>query len=267
MGQPANSVLDHGTMQILQDMVYRNHPAVQFYKQAYELTTQMPVGQDCRIALRFDQGADHRRYNLPTTTANEIAVILPGDGDQPEKTRDIILHRRGGGLREIDNLHPLYPSLHYVLLFPTGQLSWHTAIPYIEQEETELKQKNVTLANFLRYRLHPRTDQSNHIFMAGKLCQEYTVDSWATTEQHRLKYLSDNQTTIRAETYQGLTDAVAADPALNQHNVGQHIILPSTFSGSSRNMIQHCQDALAINHYFHGADFFAHLPFKGPSPH
>src|SRR5271155_1942094 len=92
--------------------------------------------------------------------------------------------------------------------------------------------------------------------MAGKLFQEYTVDSWATTEQHRLKYLSDNQTTIRAETYQGLTDAVAADPTLNQHDVGQHIILPFTFSGSSRNMIQHCQDALTINHYFHGADPF-----------
>src|ERR1700678_2608952 len=80
MGQPANLVLDHGTMQILQDMLYRNHPVVQLYKRAYELTSQMPAGQDCRIALRFDQGTDHRRYNLPTTTANEIAVILPGDG-------------------------------------------------------------------------------------------------------------------------------------------------------------------------------------------
>jgi hypothetical protein len=118
-------------MQILQDMLYRKHPAVQFYKQAYGLTHHMPPEQNCRIGLCFDQCTDHRRYNLSTTTANKIAVILPGDGDQPEKTRDIILHRRGGGLREIDNLHPLYLSLHYVLLFPTGQLSWHTTIPYL----------------------------------------------------------------------------------------------------------------------------------------
>ena len=38
--------------------------------------------------------------------------------------------------------------------------------------------------------------------------------------------------------------------------MGQRIILPSSFSGSTRNMIQHCQDALAIIRYFHSADLF-----------
>ena len=99
-------------------------------------------------------------------------------------------------------------------------------------------------------------DESNHIFMAGKLFQEYVVDSWATTEQRRLTWFKENQTTIRAETYQGLTDAVAADPNTDGRELGQRLILPSSFSGGSRNMIQHCQDALAINRHFHGADFF-----------
>src|SRR6202789_4502128 len=92
--------------------------------------------------------------------------------------------------------------------------------------------------------------------MAGKLFQEYAVDSWATTEQQRLNWVRHNQSTIRAETYQGLTDAVAADPTTHGRELGQRLILPSSFSGSSRNMIQHCQDALAINRHFHGADFF-----------
>ena len=48
--------------------------------------------------------------------------------------------------------------------------------------------------------------------MAGKLFQEYIVDSWATTEQSRLNWIKLNQSTIRADTYQGLTDAVTADP-------------------------------------------------------
>ena len=35
----------------------------------------------CNIALHFDSDTDCQHYNLPTAT--EIAVILPGDGDQP----------------------------------------------------------------------------------------------------------------------------------------------------------------------------------------
>ena len=92
--------------------------------------------------------------------------------------------------------------------------------------------------------------------MARKLIQEYMVDAWATTEQRKLIWMKNNQDQIRADTYQGLSDVVAVDPDANVQNTGQPLILPSSFSGSSRYMIQHCQDALAINRHFHGADFF-----------
>ena len=93
MGHAANHDLDRGTMQILQDTLYNHHPGVQLYKQALELTSNMPPEQQCKIALCFDEGTDHRCYNLPTAAAaNEIAVILPGDGDQPQDCCDIILY-------------------------------------------------------------------------------------------------------------------------------------------------------------------------------
>ena len=60
--------------------------------------------------------------------------------------------------------------------------------------------------------------------MAGKLFQEYAVDSWATTEQSRLNWVKLNQSKIRAETYQGLTDAVTADPTTHGHDLGQRLI-------------------------------------------
>ena len=266
MNNAANTTLDRQTMQTLQDMLYRRHPGVQLYKQAFELTQHMGPDQQCKIALRFDHHTDRRRYNLPTETCNEIAVILPGDGDQPTAARDIILNRRGGPLQEISDMHPLYPSLHYVLLFPTGQLGWHPHIPHNlvvgngnpdqgRVDHTHRREK-VTQAEYFRYCLFPRLNESNHIFMSGKLFQEYAVDSWATTEQSCLNWVKHNQSTIRADTYQGLTDAVAADPTTHGCDLGQHLILPSTFTGSSRNMIQNCQDALAINRHFHGADLF-----------
>ncbi|KAI0308611.1 hypothetical protein OF83DRAFT_1073238, partial [Amylostereum chailletii] len=61
-------------------------------------------------------------YNLPT--ANEIAVIIPGDETQPVAAHDIILRRHTGGLDSIGDGHAAYTCLHYVLLFPWGTPGW-----------------------------------------------------------------------------------------------------------------------------------------------
>ena len=212
MGHAANHNLDRTVMQVLQDTLYRHHPGIEMYKQAYELTRNMPADNQCKIALRFDERTDRRRYNLPTVAAaNEIAVILPGDGDQPQDCHDIVLHRRGGEpLERISELHPMYLSLHYVLLFPTGQLGWHRRMlradaednaggnqndeenPLMEEAPTQ-KQKYVTQMEWFSYRLFPRIEQSQHIFRAGELLQEFIVDAWALTEQSRLNWVKFNQ--------------------------------------------------------------------------
>jgi hypothetical protein len=51
-------------------------------------------------------------------------------------------------------------------------------------------------------------------------------------------------------------DAVAANPDAEDQDLGQRTILPSAFSGSSHNLIQHFQDALAINCHLKDADPF-----------
>ena len=166
-------------------------------------------------------------YNLPTATSNKIAAILPGDGDQVTAARDIVLYKHGGGLQEISDIHPLYPSLHYVLLFPNGDLGWHPEIFHMDVEDPgdDHQRKRVTQLEYFKYHLHPCQGESVHLFMAWKLFQEYAVDSWATTEQRH------NQSQIKAETYQGLVDAVAVDPNVNAENVATCLILPSSFSG------------------------------------
>ena len=57
-----NARLNAATLGILQDMLYRCHPAVQLYKQAYELTRNMPSKQQCQIALHFDSSCDQHHY-------------------------------------------------------------------------------------------------------------------------------------------------------------------------------------------------------------
>jgi hypothetical protein len=122
-------------MQTLQNMLINSHSEVGVYKQAYELTCNMPREQKCTITLHFDAAYDKRHYNAPDASVKEIAVLLLGDGDEVKSSQNIIIHRRhGDGLQHISDCHPFYPCLCYILLFPTGQLGWHPAIPYEEVE-------------------------------------------------------------------------------------------------------------------------------------
>jgi hypothetical protein len=70
--------------------------------------------------------------------------------------------------------------LHYILLFPTGQLGWHPAILYkqVKDQADDFKEKYVSLAEFNRYRLHIRPEdvESIHLFLTGKLFQEYIYE-------------------------------------------------------------------------------------------
>src|SRR6266478_1807609 len=194
----------------------------------------MPPEQQCRIALHFQQNTDRRRYQNPDPSVREIAVILPGDGDTPAGAQDIILYRRNGPLFRITDSHPSYPSLRYVLLFPTGQNQWHPYIPFNEQhnlpapalpapanEQDDLpapandddgqpapanRETFLSLAKYFRYRLHVRPTQidSHHLFLAGKLFQEYVCEAWAVAEQKCLGQLKHIQGQLRSDIYQGL---------------------------------------------------------------
>src|SRR5258708_30928950 len=61
----ANIQLNPQTLATLQDMLYRSHPAVQLYRQAFELTRNMPPEQQCRIPFPFHTTNDSLPYPPP----------------------------------------------------------------------------------------------------------------------------------------------------------------------------------------------------------
>jgi Helitron helicase-like domain at N-terminus len=126
----------------------------------------------------------------------------------------------------------------------------------------------MSLAEFNHFHLLPCPPhiESNHLFLAGKLFQEYVYEIWAVAEQNYLNYHRFNQKQLRVELYQGLHDAVAADADVNPNELGKCFILPSSFAGSTHNMQQHSQDALAINHHFGGGDLFITLTANSAWP-
>jgi hypothetical protein len=247
MGYRWNSRLSRDVLGTLQDMLYRHHPATGIYKHAQELMANIPEGQDCELSIYFDPACDKRRYNEPDAASREISVMIPDEDHQARETQDIIIHLRDGPLKSISDCHPFYPALRYVLLFPKGQLGWYPNIPYEEVEnvdepdddedsdENERKQKCVSMAQYYKYRLHIRTEGSHHLFLAGKLFQEYVCEVWAIAEQNRLKYIKTNQKKLRVELYKGLEDAATRDD-IDLDQLGKRFILPSSFTGSTRNM-------------------------------
>jgi hypothetical protein len=64
-----------------------------------------------------------------------------------------------------------------------------------------------------------------------------------------------NQTTLRADQYKGMVDAMQQDGA-NNTNFGRMVVLPATFVGSPRHMKQLYQDSMALVRKFGKPNLF-----------
>ena len=98
--QHRNPECDRSIMSELQAMLHNVNPFVSLYQHAFQVMSAKPPEEHRRIAVRLHlkDGADGRRYNLPT--ANEIAAIVPGNGEENVSSdRDIILRLTGGSLK------------------------------------------------------------------------------------------------------------------------------------------------------------------------
>ncbi|KAL1715610.1 hypothetical protein EV715DRAFT_207123, partial [Schizophyllum commune] len=121
-----NENLDPRLLAMLDIMLRQVNPYAHIYLRAYEILSEEGSAPDAWIRLRVTPGCDRRRYNEPT--AEEVAMILPGDGSANEK-RDIVIYKRlPEGQRQlfrISECHAAYAPLHYVLLFPYGEYGWY----------------------------------------------------------------------------------------------------------------------------------------------
>ena len=217
-------------------MLHEVNPYVSHLKHAVDRMRAQGV-VDIRMIIRADGCPDPRRYNAPSLP--EIAVLLPGGGHSEGVTnRDIVLHAHSGSLKRITETHYAYDSLQYVLLFPLGNDGWHLHIPHIRGRG------DVTALEFYSYHLMLRSGL-NHLHLSGRLFYQYIVDMYAKIEQQRLNYIKTNQQKIRVDLYIGLADAVSKGDT-NANELGRNIILPSSYTNSSRQMFQHYQDAMTI---------------------
>lgn len=102
------------------------------------------------------------------------------------------------------------------------------------------------MAKYYAYRLMQHQNEPETLLRGGKLFQQYIVDAWAASEQNRLRWIQSNQATLRADLYHQAIDAFTRDD-VDPAEIGRKVILPASFTGSPHNMMESCQNSLAIS--------------------
>lgn len=95
------------------------------------------------------------------------------------------------------------------------------------------------------------------LLRCGRLFTHYVVNMFASADQQCLAWIERNQPIFRAARFNNLEDATVHDgDNLDLNDLGQCVILPSSYTGGPCNMSQAFQDSMAIACYFHKVDIF-----------
>ena len=264
-----NPNLNRRLLGLLDELLREKNRFYPVYLTAKErMDTATASQEDTRIILNpqlrliMIKGADRRRENLPT--GNEIALLIPEEEDKPGGRDLILTHRPIQGsteerarLERIHFTHPAYMPLHYVLLFPDGDIGRHFGLRLQSNANRTRKRLRISAQMYYRYILYNRSIERdpNIIHLSGRLFQQFIVDAYSIVELERLEFLRREQPRLRCDLYNGIQDSLAQD-TLDPTQIGKMIILPSSFTGSDRAMQQLYQDSMALVRHVGKPDLF-----------
>nr|KAJ0200508.1 hypothetical protein LSAT_V11C600310720 [Lactuca sativa] len=78
-----------------------------------------------------------------------------------------------------------------------------------------------------------------------RLFQQFLVDAYTMIESERLHYVRSKQQIIRCESYENLSNQQGFKNK-DISNVGQRVILPSSFTGGAYDMMQNYLDVMSL---------------------
>lgn len=240
-------------IQMIQSLLHTHNQYIKSFKAAIEQAP--PNILDYKILIRADIiPVNYHRgcFNQPTT--NEVAILLV---DEYKGHRDIVLHSRNGKLQRVSELHRAYDPLQYPLIFVNGEDGYSINIPQvISGRANQNLSKKISCMQYYSYRFMVREGTVNFLLMFQQLLNQFVVDMAAKMITERLGYIKQNQKTLRAENYIHLRDAINNDANINPLNIGQQVILPSTFTGSPRYLHEKTQDAMTYVRHHGRPDLF-----------
>jgi hypothetical protein len=147
-------------------------------------------------------------------------------------------------------------ALQYPLLFPYAERGFQLGVKYIKVNgEDTAKRQKMTMQDFYCFCSHYKEGQHNPYLCCGLLSDQAIVDSRACIDECRLHFILLSNDDLRSENLQGLVDAVGAG-RMDGSSVGKKNILPSSFTGGRRYMVENFQDAVAISRVHGSPDIF-----------
>ncbi|GJV44873.1 ATP-dependent DNA helicase PIF1-like protein [Tanacetum coccineum] len=144
----------------------------------------------------------------------------------------------------------------YPLLFLYGEDGFHEKIAYHNNAcSRKTKRGYVTMKEYYAYIIQQRHNQGTTLLRGGRLFQQYLVDAYTAIEEQRLKWTRNNQDTLCVDVYHNLCDVVTRGDT-SAAGLGKRIVLPRTFTGSPRYMMQNYQDAMVLCRTYENPDLF-----------
>ncbi|GKC38416.1 retrotransposon protein, putative, unclassified [Tanacetum coccineum] len=113
----------------------------------------------------------------------------------------------------------------------------------------------VTIKEYYAYVIQYIQEQGTTLLRGGRLFQQYLGDAYTAIEEQRLSWTRNNQDTLRVDLYHNACDAVTRGDT-NAAGLGKRIVLPHTFTGGPRYMMQNYQDAMALCRAYGNPDLF-----------
>ncbi|XP_019171017.1 PREDICTED: uncharacterized protein LOC109166532 [Ipomoea nil] len=239
----STTTLHYEIVKDIKDALDENNVLVKSFRMA-KMEMESNPRRDIKIKLIGRRNKDARTYNLPQV--GEVAALIVGDLDPDMGERDILVESKAGHFQRITELHPSYLPLQYPLLFPYGEDGYREDIQFnnVAGQSSNARSK-LSPREYFSFRLQDRFNEMSTLLYSRRLFQQYLVDAYTMIESGRLVYIRTHQKSLRCESYKCLTDALTrgeVDPTAQ----GKRIILPSSFTGGARYMLQNYQDAMAI---------------------
>lgn len=234
-------------------MLDNNNVHAKAFRMARDILKELPA-QDVKLRLISDRKTDGRIYSKPTVS--EVAALIVGDIDSASY-RDIILQGQSGNLQRIDEFHASYLGFQYPLLFRYGEDGYRPGILLKYKKDNVVTGKNrLTINKWFSFRLQSRKFEAMTLLCSRKLLQQFMCDGYAMMEATRLNWLRKNQSKLRVGKYRQLNETSGTNNQGQKVIQGKRVVLPSTFAGSKRYMVQLYFDAMAISSVVGFPDIF-----------
>nr|GEY73331.1 uncharacterized protein [Tanacetum cinerariifolium] len=225
--------LNHVLIRELKALLDEINPLVKQFRRARDSFCNN-ANERFKIKLHGKRVRDGRNYNL--LEADEVVALIIGDIGVRSDKRDIVVQSHEGELQRISELHVLYLALRYPLIYARGEDGYRTYIDHAEESFSRTKKKKqVTMREWLAYRIQERNNGYSLLQNSRKLYQQFLVDGYTMLESQQLFYVRREQKNLRCASYSKLSSAVN-NGETSTSGLGKRIYLPSSYTGRARFM-------------------------------